>query len=156
MRIEQFMWVAAVAIVVALALYCIHLWRRVFRQRKEQAELEAKLLEQQREKRQHWEDSIPLIVRAALAGQANVTECSIRIKVLLDGLTNNECPREPYRPIYELAWATAHMPVLDQRQQYTNSQIKAFDREREAFEEELGEAAKEAMRLLLDDDFYRA
>ncbi|EDY85302.1 conserved hypothetical protein [gamma proteobacterium HTCC5015] len=156
MSIEQWLVTLAIAVVVALSLYCLHLWRKVFRQRKERADAETQRLKEQQEKREHWEESVRLIARAALAGQANITECAIRIKVLLDGLTQNACPREPYRPIYELAWATAHMPILDQRKQYKRSEIMAFDREREAFEEELGEAVKEAMRQLLDDDFYSA
>ncbi|MGM0564266.1 MAG: DUF2489 domain-containing protein [Pseudomonadota bacterium] len=146
-------WIAIAlggAVLVGLAVYCGLLWRRVFALRRKQAAEAAELAA----KRQHWAKSIETIARAALADQANITECAIRIKVLMDGLTGGDCPKEAYRPIYELAWATAHMPILEQRKAFKRSEILAFDQEREAFEEAMGEDVKQAMQQLLDNADY--
>lgn len=117
-------------VVLGLSVYAGYLWQQVLYQRKKKQEYNAFLLE----KKQGWVESIVLIARALVDGQANVTECAIRMKVLLDNVYEGECPKDEFRPIYELAWATAHMPILDQRKKFSRKEIQAFDDEREALE----------------------
>lgn len=139
---------AAIAVVV-LSAYAAYLWQQVYAQRQFQAEKAAELQKQQR----YWLDSVQTIARVIVQEQANITECAMRIKVLMDRLYNNDCPKTEFRPLYELAWATSHMPIRQQRKSFSRQQIKAFDTERERLEEQMQDDVKVAAQAILDYDF---
>lgn len=141
--------IIASLVVLGLSVYAGYLWQQVFYQRKKKQEYHAYVLE----KKQGWVESIVLIARALAQGQANITECAIRIKVLLDNVYEGECPKPEFRPIYELTWATSHMPILEQRQAYSRKEIQAFDDEREALEKVHEPAVIEAVNFAIDYDF---
>lgn len=136
-------------VVLGLSVYAGYLWQQVLYQRKKKQEYNAYVIE----KKQGWVESIVLIARALDAGQANMTECAIRMKVLLDNVYEGECPKPELRPVYELTWATSHMPILDQRKEYSRKQIQAFDDEREALEKEHEPAVKKAVSFVIGYDF---
>lgn len=150
MHLSTIWLIAAACIVICLAVYAVVLWLKVFQQRKA-ADV---LAEQEAARKEHLIDSIRLIARAGVQDQANITECAIRVKVLMDNLYQNQCPRDEFRPIYELAWATAHMPIREQREAFSKKEIRQFDREREALEEKMGEGVKQALQKLDDFDFF--
>lgn len=135
--------------VLVLSIYAGYLWQQVWYQRKKKQEYNAYVLE----KKQNWVESIVLIARALVAGQANITECAIRIKVLLDNVYEGECPKLEFRAIYELMWATSHMPILEQRKQYTRKEIQAFDDEREALEKIHEDSVIKAVKFAINYDF---
>lgn len=136
-------------VVLGLSVYAGYLWQQVWYQRKKKQEYNAYVLE----KKQNWVESIVFIARALVDGQANVTECAIRMKVLLDNVYEGECPKDEFRPIYELAWATAHMPILDQRKHYSRKDIQAFDDERAALEKVHEAPVVQAAKAVVVYDF---
>lgn len=144
-------YVVAAMVVVAMAVYAGYLWQLVHVQRRKLAEQEEERAKQQK----YWLESVQTIARVIVQEQANITECAIRIKVLLDRLYNNDCPKSEFRPLYELAWATAHMPIREQRKTFSRKEIKAFDAEREALEVSMQEPIKTAAQAVLDYDFSK-
>lgn len=141
----------AAMVIVALSAYAAYLWQQLFYQRKQQQALRERVQQQRLE----WLESIKIIANVLVQEQANVTECAIRIKTLMDRYYNNDCPKPEFRPIYELAWATAHMPILDQRKQFSRQQIQAFDDEREDLEEQMGDEVRLAAKAVLSYEFEK-
>lgn len=136
--------IASTALIAGLALYALHLWRRVWRKEKAQAEA----LNAQRDR---IGGDLRILVGSLLEGQLPLIEGAIRIKVLLDNYDSSLSQNPQCEVFHQLFAATAQVP--------THAEWKALDKSvRRQHEQRFSElelqhkaAARAAARWLLDD-----
>ena len=75
-------------------------------------------------------ESIQVLARCVEQQQVSTTEAAIRITALARALPADEPAGEFYAAFANLANATAHIPILQAWQDLSNTQRKAFERER--------------------------
>lgn len=131
-------------LIAALALYALHLWRRVWAQEK----IQAQALNTQRER---IGGDLRILSSSLLDGQLPLIEGAIRIKVLLDNY-DSSLSQDPRCEVFHLLFtATAQVP--------THADWKALERSvRRQHEQRFSElelqhkaAARAAARWLLDE-----
>ncbi len=130
--------------IAALALYALHLWRRVWAQEK----IQTQALNTQRER---IGGDLRILASSLLEGQLPLIEGAIRIKVLLDNY-DSSLSQDPRCEVFHLLFtATAQVP--------THADWKALERSvRRQHEQRFSElelqhkaAARTAARWLLDE-----
>jgi hypothetical protein len=136
--------IASAGLIGALALYALHLWRRVWTQEKAQAEA----LNAQHKR---IAGDLHILASSLLEGQLPLIEGAIRIKVLLDNYDSSLSQNQHCEVFHQLFAATAHVP--------THAEWKALERSvRRQHEQHFSElelqhkaAARTAARWLLDE-----
>lgn len=131
-------------LIAALALYALHLWRRVWAQEK----IQTQALNTQRER---IGGDLRILASSLLEGQLPLIEGAIRIKVLLDNY-DSSLSQDPRCEVFHLLFtATAQVP--------THADWKALERSvRRQHEQRFSElelqhkaAARAAARWLIDE-----
>jgi len=146
-----FLIVLAVLIVVALSVYALHLHRKV---QALDAEREAARLvfeQQLQEKAEETSKSIIILAKGLVADELSITEACLRISWLLTQINPEARESEAYSVFYQVADATAHIPILDAWKALSREQRKAFDRERLETEKAFGDFVLDAAKKLLDE-----
>ncbi|HZX15391.1 MAG TPA: DUF2489 domain-containing protein [Pseudomonas sp.] len=136
--------IGSAVLIAALALYALHLWRRVWTQEKAQTEA----LNAQREL---LGGDLHILASSLLEGQLPLIEGAIRIKVLLDNYDSRLSQDQRCEVFHLLFAATAQVP--------THAEWKALERSvRRQHEQHFSElelqhkaAARAAARWLLDE-----
>lgn len=143
----------AVAIVLALAAYALHLYVKLkqlpARHPAPSAPAGGGRCASHEARDEELRQSISLIARAMLSGDCNLSEGCIRIRYLMDHLDPGQTQRAGIDIIYVHYEAIAHLDVLDARKALPKEERRAQDREREALEKKHGEAIREAAKELL-------
>ena len=144
--------VLAIGIVLVLAFIAYRLQSQVraMEQRKSQ-ELE-ELAKQQVKHEQYLQNSIRILSQGIVDKQVTLTEGSIRISVLLDNLKVDDTVKEEFNVFYQLAEATAHIPILDAWKKLSSKERYRFDKERLNAESKFGDFAVDAAKRLKDYD----
>ncbi len=75
-------------------------------------------------------NSVQVLAQGMIDEQLSLTEGSIRISVLLDNLKISDDDRNQYSAVFQLAEATAHIPILDAWKQLSKNEKKRFEKER--------------------------
>ena len=136
--------IGSAVLIAALALYALHLWRRVWAQEK----IQAQSLNTQRER---IGGDLRILASSLLEGQLPLIEGAIRIKVLLDNY-DSSLSQDPRCEVFHLLFtATAQVP--------THADWKALERSvRRQHEQRFSElelqhkaAARAAAHWLLDE-----
>ena len=135
---------AGTLLVAALALYALHLWRRVWAQQR-------KLAQAAEERRERLGSDLQILAGSLLDGQLPLIEGAIRIKVLLDNYDSALSQDARCQVFHLLFEATAQVP--------THADWKALDKAvRRQHEKHFNElelqhkaAARTAARWLLDE-----
>lgn len=97
--------------------------------------------------------SIQDLAQSMLNNNLNITEGSIRIKVLLDHFDPQKKIRDEFIVFYELYSATEHMPRHKDRDKYTCDDLKIYDDEREKIEKNFQQRIFNACRKISDFEF---
>ena len=138
---STFWLVAGLIIIIALAVYALVLWRKVWDARQVKAE-------QERERNERLAQDIQFLAQSLLNGQLPLIEGAIRIKVLLD---NYSGPRRTdldigvFETIYD---ATAHIPTHQQWKDLPRTERQQHEQHMQALEEQHKEDAERAARQL--------
>ena len=136
--------IGSAVLIAALALYALHLWRRVWAQEK----IQTQALNTQRER---IGGDLRILASSLLEGQLQLIEGAIRIKVLLDNY-DSSLSQDPRCEVFHLLFtATAQVP--------THADWKALERSvRRQHEQRFSElelqhkaAARAAARWLLEE-----
>ena len=122
------LFIALSATVAILAIHAVFLVFHLKKRRKQQDALKV----QQAEKMKFHTESIYILLKAMLEGQASYTEVAIRVTALANGVDGQE--RERLQPFAQLASETAHIPILDAWKALSSKEKQRFDREREEIE----------------------
>jgi len=146
-----FLIVLAVLIVVALGAYALHLHRKVQALDVEREKVRLLFEQQLKEKSEETSKSIIILAKGVVADELSITEACLRISWLLTQINPEAREAEAYSVFYQVADATAHIPILDAWKALTREQRKAFDRERLETEKAFGDFVLDAAKKLLDE-----
>ncbi len=138
----------ALVVILVLAAIAVYLQLKLKRQKARQKEQLEALAAADEEQRRRLNMSIQIIAQGIHDDQLTLTEASIRIKVLLDGLGVDDSVRKEYIAFYELAKATDHIPILDQWKALSLKKRLAYDRERLAQEKKYKDFVLDAARRI--------
>ncbi len=134
--------ISGALVIVGLTTYAWRLWRGVRRQNhmctQRKADAQADMAA-----------SVRALAKSLLAGDLNLSEGAIRLKVMLDHLHPDGSGERLYSDIYALHDATAHMLRGGARKAPPRSEIRALDAKRERLEAHYRESIHaETQRLL--------
>ncbi|MDO3384982.1 DUF2489 domain-containing protein [Gilvimarinus sp. SDUM040013] len=143
----------ALFVVATLAFIAGYYLYKVYKMRAQQKvalqELELKGLEQ----RARVNNSIQILAKAVGSEDLTITEASIRISVLLDGLSVSEEVKGEFSAFYQLRQATSHMPILEAWKALEKKDKKRLTKEREALEAQHVEFVHDAARRIIGRTF---
>ena len=146
-----FLIVMAVLIVVVLAGYALHLHRKVQALDVEREKAKLAFQQQLEDKAAETSNSIVILAKGLVAGELSITEACLRISWLLTQLNPEARESEAYSVFFQVADATAHIPILDAWKALAREQRKAFDRERLETEKAFGDFVLVAAKKLLEE-----
>tara|TARA_B110000116_G_C16791879_1_gene564265 strand:- start:2718 stop:3167 length:450 start_codon:yes stop_codon:yes gene_type:complete len=149
----MFFIITAVLTVFGLAAYAGYLHFLLRKKERRQSAAQLELQEQAKEKREQVNSSIQILAKSCGVDQLTFTEASIRIRGLLNTLSVDESIREEFSAFYQLADATAHIPVLAEWKKLTRSEQNNLQREREKLEQQHREFVQSAAKRILGRSF---
>lgn len=132
-----------ILIIAGLAIYAWRLWREVKRR-------EAFKREEGERANEQCLSSLGVIARAMLDDQVDLTEGSLRCKVLLEIIDPALLERDAFRAFGEVHARTTHLHTHSARQALSPAERRDEDRQRLAVESELEDALRDAARAVLD------
>lgn len=145
----------ALVVLVSLTAYAWILQRRIraleIRQRLAAAEFDA----QRDERRDKALLGISMLANAMVREEVTLTEGSIRVAYLLTQVDETARQRQEYSVFYQLAEATAHIPMLEAWQALSQQQQLGLTIERENIEALYKEFTLAAARALLENPVLR-
>ena len=144
--------VLAIGIVLVLAFIAYRLQSQVRAMEQRKSQEQQELAKQQVKHEQYLQNSIRILSQGIVDKQVTLTEGSIRISVLLDNLKVDDTVKEEFNVFYQLAEATAHIPILDAWKKLSSKERYRFDKERLNAESKFGDFAVDAAKRLKDYD----
>jgi len=142
--INTLLLIAGLLLIVALAGYALHLWRKVWRREQQLAEMQAQ---------QHASLAADLRVLAGslLDEQVPLIEGAIRIKVLLDNY-DSTLGQDPRCQVFQVLFAeTAQVPTHDAWKALDRSERRHHEARFSALELQHKAEARRSARWLLDE-----
>ena len=140
---------AGTAVVLALAAYALHLWRRVWlRQQQQEAANDAQHI--------RLRDDLRVLASSLLDEQLPLSEGAIRIKVLLDNYDlglSNDARCQVFQTLFA---ATEHVPTHAGWKALSKEQRRQHEKDFSALELQHKAAARTAARWLLDEGLSAA
>lgn len=130
-----FLSIVAVVVIVSLSLYAMKLTQKVKEQDLQQKEIEARYEQKKNEQQAYIVESLQVISASALAQELNLSEATIRCKMLLEGLDLPEQEREPYSVLEEVYHHLKNFDTHEARKKLSPAQRKQQDKERVAIEQ---------------------
>lgn len=129
--------VLAALLLVFLAIWAWRLLQQVKRQEREQQRQVQALEDDARAQRERVNKSIQIIANTVVTGdQMSLTEAAMRLAVLLESLAIDDASREELAPLFKLADATAHIPILEEWKKLPTKKKLAFDKQRQSLEQD--------------------
>ena len=138
----------AIAIIGVLVAIAIHMQNKVKQMEEGKAEQQQFLEQQKQQQREQWNKSIQVLAQGVLDEQVTATEAAIRIGVLLEYLNVDEAVKEEYSAFYQLAEATAYIPILDKWKELPTKEKLRYDSERVAIESNFSDFVKDAAQRI--------
>ena len=127
--------ILGIVIILVLAAVAWRLQSRVYQMENRQKQ-QAEVLHQQQEKHQQYlNNSIQVLAQGIVDEQLSLTEGAIRISVLLDNLNITAEEKQTYSAFFQLAEATAHIPVLKAWKALPKKEKLRYDKERLGIED---------------------
>lgn len=143
----------AILIVLTLAIIAYRLQSQVRRMEKRKRIEQEQLQKQQAQHEQYLDNSIRILSQGIIDKQLSLTEGAIRISVLLDNLKVGDTVKQEFRVFYQLAEATAHIPILDAWKKLPAKKRYQLDKERLAAEDKFGDFVIDAAKRLKNYSF---
>ena len=145
--------VVAVIVVFGLAYYAFQLQSKVNAIEKQKVLQQQEADKQSQEKRISMNKSIQILAQGLIEGQLSRTEAAIRIGALLEFLGVDDSVKEQYSAFFQLAEATAHIPILDQWKALPAKEKRRYDSERESLEAKYGDFVVDAGKRIIGQSF---
>lgn len=140
----------AVIIVVVLAWVALRLQQKVKQQEKQRHEQQLVEQEELRKKRAYLTESIQVIALNAVQKDLNLSEATIRCKVLIDALFLSPQQRAPYAILESVYEQVSQFATHQARQQLTKTERQRQDAAREKIEEDNREALMSCFSALAE------
>ncbi|MEX6503166.1 DUF2489 domain-containing protein [Pseudomonas zhanjiangensis] len=131
-------------LILALAGYALHLWRRVWAQQRDQAQVE-------QERHERLGGDLQILASSLLDGQLPLIEGAIRIKVLLDNYDSSLSQDSRCQVFHLLFEATAQVPTHGDWKALDKSVRRQHERHFNELELQHKAAARSAARWLLEE-----
>ena len=128
--------VLALAIIIALALVAWRLQRQVWQQQRTQAEQQQLQQQKQAERTAFVLDSLRILSANVIDENLNLSEATIRCKVLVDALNLTDSERAPYRVLETVYEQVQHFDTHAARKALSRQERDRQDAERQAIESE--------------------
>ncbi|MBU6952644.1 DUF2489 domain-containing protein [Hahella sp. HN01] len=138
---------------LAVCLFLGFFIRRQLRTLQEHRRLEAEQQSRTEANRAHAIESITVLARCILSDQVELSEGSIRIKVLLDAVDPSLHEREPYAIFSKIYKETEHMPTHGARKEVDKRFLFKLDKQRWDLEEKYREQIIDASKAILEHSF---
>lgn len=139
-------------IALFLLFYILKLWKKVQQLEAINTDIKNQQAESLKDFQLEAGESIKVIAQCLLDEQVDLSEGSIRIKVLLDHISP-ELHDDPNFNIFSIMYnATEHMPTHEARKQADKKLIRQLDKERLSLEEKHKNAILKAAQSLLHKD----
>ena len=145
--------IIGVVIVVVLTVIAINLRQKVKAVEAEQAEQEKAFAEQKQEKNDSMNKSVQILAQGLLKNELSKTEGAIRISALLTFLGVNDDIKEEYSAFFQLAEASAHIPILDKWKALSSKEKMHYDNERMELENQYGDFVVDAAKRIIGKRF---
>jgi len=140
--------VSAFIIIGILSYVAIKLNIKVRQQARLHSQLELKRSLQKQDQRDHIVESLRVISQNVLNEDLNLSEATIRCKMLLDGLLLPADHREPYVVLEDVYQLIKGFDTHQSRKSLSSAQIKKQDKERLEIEEQYREKLLQCFELL--------
>ncbi|WP_108125440.1 DUF2489 domain-containing protein [Saccharospirillum mangrovi] len=128
--------VLAVVIIGVLAVVAWRLQRQVWQQQRQQAEMLQAQQQKEAERTAYVLDSLRILSANVIDENLNLSEATIRCKVLVDALNLPVSEREPYRVLETVYEQIQHFDTHGARKALSRQERDRQDAEREAIESE--------------------
>lgn len=145
---EIMIWLGIVAGLVLIAVLGWFIWSK-FREIKVHRTNYSRYEAQQAGQKQYLIDSLGILAKTILDDQIELSEGSIRIKVLIDNLDATLHALPAFKIFEEIYRKTEHMPTHQARKDTDKRFIHKYDQQRYALEQQNRERIREAARELL-------
>jgi hypothetical protein len=139
----------ALSFLAFLAIVAFRLQRQVKKAEAIKRKQEADAEEKQQESRSSMNKSIQILAKSVGADQISKTEAAIRIGALLEFLGADESVKEEYSAFFQLAEATAHIPILEKWKALPTKEKVKYDNERSALEDKYGDFVVDAAKRIV-------
>lgn len=141
--LEPIVLTAALIIIGGLAVYAAVLVNKVKKMQAQQAKELAEQREKQDAQRRFIVDSIHVISANVIDEDLNLSEATIRCKMLLDALLLPEEERRDFQVLEDVFDQIQHFDTHDARKQLSSEERRAQDKERELIESRYQESLRE-------------
>jgi len=145
--------VIGVAIITVLSVIAYRLQKKVNAVEAAKAEQERVDQEQKQQQSDSMNKSIQILAQGLNSDQLTKTEGAIRISALLEFLQVDESIKEEFSAFYQLAEATAHIPILDKWKALPTKEKMRYDNERVDLESKFGDFVSDAAQRIIGRDF---
>lgn len=139
------------AVLTGLVWYAWHLHRRLQAIELKQISQIQEHEDRRKKLEQDAQRGIQVLAGALVRDELTLTEGSLRIAYLLNQLDDTAEQKQQYSVFFQLAEATAHIPILDAWQELTTRKRRAYTKEREGIEQAFQVFVLEGARALLQD-----
>lgn len=148
----QWLALAAAAVILPMAVYALVLALRLHRQGRARHAAEEARARARRQRDAQARLGIRLLAAAMLEQQVTLTESYQRISYLLGQLeTRDDFPEAEVRVFFQVAKATAQLPILDAWQALDRGRKRACTLERRRIEADFRDFVMVAARRILED-----
>ena len=141
----------AIVLLMVLIAYAWRLQRRLKTLEEKQHSEAIDRESQRQQQRQDASRGIQILAGALVRDEVTLTEGCMRIAYLLTQVDDEARKKQEYSVFFQLAEATAHIPVLEAWQELSKQKQRAFNKERTNTEEAFQEFVLEAAQQLLHD-----
>ena len=141
MTTTDWLVIAGLSIIFALAVYAAVLWRRVWRNQQRQAR-------QLEERNERLLGDVRILAQSLLSGQLPMIEGAIRIKVLLDNYSGPRRAEWDVQVLETIYDATAHIPTHQHWKDLPAAQRRLHQRQMDTLEEQHRGEVERVARVL--------
>lgn len=141
--------ILGIVIIMVLGSYAFYLYLKLRSQKARLHKQQEELVNLQKERHDHYRNSIRVIASAIVAEQVGLTEGAIRISMLVSQLDLSESEKADYQVFFQLTEATSHIPILDEWKKLSSLEKQRYDSEREELEKAYKEFVESAAKELL-------
>ncbi|MBX2807062.1 MAG: DUF2489 domain-containing protein [Cellvibrionaceae bacterium] len=139
---------SALLIVSVLAVIAARLLWKVRQLQQRQAAQACERRRQRDAHRDYLNNSVQVLALGIIDDQLSLTEAAIRISVLLDNLQVDAEAKQRFSAFFQLAEATAHIPILDAWKKLPAQQRLRYEKQRMAAEEKYGDCIVHAAKRI--------
>jgi hypothetical protein len=139
-------------IAIFLLIFNLKFWKKIKQLKAVNADIEDQQIQSLNESHLKAHQSIKVIAKCIIDEQVDLSEGSIRIKVLLDHVAPELHDKPAFSIFSKMYAATEHMPTHETRNQADKKLIRKLDKERLKLEEEHKEEILRASKELLQRD----